>query len=175
MERSNQIKKITFNTVLNGIEDNLGTICLASMSIVVFVAVIMRYVVKMPFVWGEEIARYLMIWAVYIGVSVCTRKEAHLGIEMLVDVLPAKAKKAAFIFRHGVILVAYICFFILSVLLLIQIITKCQITPAIRMPMWIVYLALPVGFAFSIIREIQVIYNKFFNPQGNAEKEVVNI
>jgi TRAP-type C4-dicarboxylate transport system permease small subunit len=59
-----------------------------SMAVVVISGVVARYVMKNPMVWTEEIARALMIWTAFIGISIAARHRSHLGVTLLVVRLP---------------------------------------------------------------------------------------
>ena len=63
------------------------------MTIVVLLGVFFRYVVRQPLSWSEEVARYLMIWAASLAVSVCIMRREHLGITFLISRLPYAVQK----------------------------------------------------------------------------------
>ena len=70
--------------------------CIAAtgaMTIVVLLGVLFRYVVRQPLSWSEEVARYLMIWAASLAVSIGVMQREHLGITFLVSRLPHSAQK----------------------------------------------------------------------------------
>ena len=62
----------------------------ALMVVTVLTGVLFRYVIRDPLGWTEELARYLMIWAALLAVSVGIRKREHVGIQLLVKKLPLK-------------------------------------------------------------------------------------
>ena len=41
----------------------------------------MRYVVGASLSWSEELARYVFIWLVYIGISYAVQMKAHVKVE----------------------------------------------------------------------------------------------
>lgn len=57
---------------------------LASMAIMVFVNVVLRYGMNSGLVVSEELARYFFVWLTFIGAVVTFRENSHLGIETLV-------------------------------------------------------------------------------------------
>lgn len=52
-----------------------------------------RYVLNNSFGWTEEIARMLLIVLTYLGAIVCARKNSHIRVDLLVDLLPAKSRR----------------------------------------------------------------------------------
>lgn len=152
----------SLNDFLDMIEDYVAVACFTVMSIVVLVAVFLRYVVQYPFPWGEELARYLMIWGIFMGISIGTRKKAHLGVEAFVNMTPAKVRKGLLFLSQAILLVSYVVIAYLSLDLTLTIKENGQVTPSLRLPMYFIYGALPVGFVLSAIRAAQVLWNDFF-------------
>lgn len=71
-------------------------ICCISLSVVascVFLQVIMRYVFHTALQWSEEVAAMAMVWAVYMGASLCVRERFHIRILAGVMLLPRKAAR----------------------------------------------------------------------------------
>lgn len=65
----------------------------AGMTIVVLLGVFFRYVIKQPLSWSEEVARYLMIWAASLAISIGVMRREHLGITFLIHRFPPAAQK----------------------------------------------------------------------------------
>lgn len=148
------------SSIIDKIEEHVSVIAFTIMSIVVLLNVIMRYALSSPLSWAEELARYLMIWGVFIGISIGTRRGAHLGIEAFVYMLPARIADKIALLAQVIVLVAYIGLAYLALTLVLMTVESGQIMPAMRKPMFIVYLAIPVGFILSTLRQIQVIIKK---------------
>jgi len=71
------------------------------MAVVVISGVIARYVMKNPMVWTEEIARALMIWTAFIGISIASRHRSHLGVTFLVVRLPMMLQRMVKLFTDA--------------------------------------------------------------------------
>lgn len=150
------------NALLNKLEEHAAVICFAVMCIVVLVAVFLRYVVEYPFPWGEELARYLMIWGIFFGISIGTRERTHLGVEAFIGLLPTKPRKVVLIISQIIVVLAYLCLAILSVKLVLLLKENTQRTPSMRIPFFLIYSALPVGFILSFIRAVKVLWEDIF-------------
>ena len=142
--------------ILDHIEEILSIVVFSAMCLVVLWAVVCRYVLHLPFPIGEELARYLMIYGIFIGVSIGVRRCSHLGVEVLTNFLPGGAAHVVDILSQLLSLVLYIAFFWFSVLLTRNIYQNGQTSAAMQIPMWLAYLALPIGFGLSIIRCLQM-------------------
>jgi TRAP-type C4-dicarboxylate transport system permease small subunit len=125
-----------------------------SQVIVVFIQVIWRFVFNDPFTWSEELARYLQVWLVLLTSSVCIREDSHLTVDYAIHNLPFKLKKIL-----KIIVLLIIMFFLLVVIFFgskMIIITKYQITPAMQLPIYVVYFAFPVAGILMLIEAIIV-------------------
>ena len=127
------------------------------MVIVVFVATCVRYLTVMSLPCAEEVARYSMVWIAYIGASLGIKRNAHLGVEAVLLLLPQGTRKYFDYLRYLIIilfnvLIAYYTFQIIQS----QISTE-QVSPSLRIPMWFAYGAVPVGAVLMAWRCIQMI------------------
>lgn len=113
------------------------------MAIIIFLQVIFRYFLKAPLAWSEELARYLFIWITFLGGTLAARKGNHIGMEMLQDILPPKAKGLC---RFIASLLTSI-FFALTFYFSISVFQKmmAQTSPALNLPMGYPYLGIIIG------------------------------
>ncbi len=49
-------------------EEALIVLLMAAMTVLIVVQIFMRYVVQESLTWSEELARYIFVWATYLGV-----------------------------------------------------------------------------------------------------------
>jgi TRAP-type C4-dicarboxylate transport system permease small subunit len=59
-----------------------GVLLCIGLTLVVFLQVITRYVFHAPFLWSEEVARFLFLWVVMMGASMSVKNERHFIIEL---------------------------------------------------------------------------------------------
>ena len=59
----------TAGKIIGGVEDYVAIISFLAMVVVTIAIVLCRYVFKVEFMQGEEIARYTMIWCGYSGAA----------------------------------------------------------------------------------------------------------
>lgn len=79
---------------VNAVEENLIAVILGLMTIITFVNVIMRYVFQSSLIWGLELTLTLFAWLVLLGMSYAVKINAHLGVDAVINMLPANARKA---------------------------------------------------------------------------------
>ena len=64
--------------------------CIAIIASCVFAQVVARYVFEVALRWTEEVAAMSMVWAVYMGASLCVRERFHIRILVAVKSLPQR-------------------------------------------------------------------------------------
>lgn len=146
--------------VFDKLEEYICFVTLAIMSIAVLWQIINRSFLGRPFPYGEELARYMMVWATMFGTSAGVKIGAHIGVDALLLVLPPKARVTVTLITSFVALAFFAFVGYLSVTIVIGIQETGQISPALQMPMWFAYLALPVGFALCLFRQYQLVTQK---------------
>ena len=137
--------------IVNGIV----IVVFAAIVVVVFSQVVSRFVFNAPFSWSEELARYLQVWLILLTSAAVLRKGLHLAVDYAVYALPAPAKRFLRIVNLG-----FIIFFLIVVMIsgsLLIAATVSQRTPALQLPMWLVYLALPVGSLLMLIEAVALL------------------
>lgn len=142
-------------------EENFVVVCFAVMLIIVNLEIVYRYILQSPFPWAEESARYLMVWGVYVGISIGVHRSVHLGVDAFVNPLPPKLKTVVKLISALIELMAYIVFAYFALQITASIKGTGQTAPAMGIPMYLAYAALPVGFILSTYRKMQVIWSEF--------------
>ena len=146
------LKRIDY--IIEKIEDVLSTVLFLSMVGIVCWGVICRYVLKIPFLQGEELARYLMIYVVYIGTSIAVKSKSHIGVEVFVDMLPDRIKKYVKIATEILCALIFMLLFGLSLHLLKHLVETMQMTTTTHIPTYVIFLCVPLGLFMSILRYI---------------------
>lgn len=129
----------------------LSSLLLGGMTIVVFMQVFFRFVIKGSLPWSEELSRYLMVWATFIGAGLAALDNAHIGVEFFVNLFGKKLSKVFLAITFLIVLGTSIALVDYSWIVVQYQLTTGQESPAMEIPMWIPYLALPVGFVYMIL------------------------
>ena len=74
--------------------DALAIASFGGMFLCVLAQVVLRYVFDRPLVWSDELARYLFVWASFLGWIIAARRRSHLTIDMLTMKLPPRGGAA---------------------------------------------------------------------------------
>jgi TRAP-type C4-dicarboxylate transport system permease small subunit len=70
-------------------EDWLAFAIFWALALIVFLQFFTRYVLNDSLSWTEEIGRYGLIWVTYIGAIMVTRRNGHIAVMLLPNLLPA--------------------------------------------------------------------------------------
>lgn len=157
-------------------------ICIALMScltVVLGIQVFMRYAMHSSLSWSEELARYMFVWLVYIGVSYGSKVMRHIKIDAGLYLFPKVARRYVVILGDLIFLVfALVIVYYSWGLVQRQILFK-QLSPAMLIPMWIVYAAPLVGFSLTAFRQLQTIIYRikhlkdpYEDPQNEELKDL---
>ena len=68
-------------------EDWIAFAIFWSLAFIVFLQFFTRYVLNDSLAWTEEIARYGLMWVVFIGGIMVTRRNTHIAVELLSNVM----------------------------------------------------------------------------------------
>lgn len=147
--------RLTLKYLLDNIEEILITILLPLMVVVIFVGTTGRYTKLFILPWAEELARYLMIWVVFLGIGAGAKRNAHFVVEVLMILLPGGLKKYLRIFTSLFIAAFMAVLIYYAAILINRVMGMQQMSPSLGIPIWLVYLAIPVGCALMAVRTLQ--------------------
>lgn len=68
-------------------------VCSALMILVVSVQVLLRYAFNTSIDWSDEVSRLLFVWCMFLAIPLGLREGAHVGIELLVQFVPAAPRR----------------------------------------------------------------------------------
>ena len=78
---------------IHNLEESIIALLLASMTLLVFVEVVLRFGFGIGFMWGDEVTLHLSAWMVLFGVSYGIKEGCHIGVDALVKIMPPKMRK----------------------------------------------------------------------------------
>ena len=127
---------------------------------VLFVNVVLRYAFSASTSWAEELIRYLMIWITFIGGCVCVRRGAHIRMDFLMTLMPRRAGLwlTRVVYVLAAIFCAALCWY--GTRLMLFTIARGQTTPAMELPMWVPYAAMPLGSGLMTWHFLQELFRK---------------
>jgi C4-dicarboxylate transporter DctQ subunit len=156
-----------FTRWLNHIEEWLIAVFMAAATLIIFAAVLHRYSAGIPWLWhytrhieitwAQEACIYLFIWMAKFGAAYGVRTGIHVGVDVLVRTLSAAWQRTMVIFSllSGAAFTGTVAW--LGVRFVHRIHQTGQVSPDLEMPMWIIYLAIPLGSSLMCWRFLEVL------------------
>jgi C4-dicarboxylate transporter DctQ subunit len=142
--------------ILDNIEEYAMLVLLPAMVVVVLLATLARYTGLFPMFWGEELARYIMVFVAYIGMSLAMKRGAHIGVTFITDQFTHPAAVAFFKILRLLVVLAFcgVITWFLSRIIANQM-SSGQTSPSLWIPIWIPYAAVPLGMVLMAWRAIE--------------------
>ena len=92
-------------SMIDRIEETLISFLLGTMTLVTFANVIARYAFNSNILWALELTVFMFGWMVLLGASYAVKKGTHLGVDAVINILPAGGRKAAALFAVAVCII----------------------------------------------------------------------
>jgi len=191
------------NRALDHLEERLIATLIAAATALIFVSVLHRYGTGVsinlskwaaahgvPFVpeilkdiylwlaaldlsWAQELCIYMFIWMAKFGAAYGVRTGIHVGVDLLVNMVPARSRKQVILFSLlcGAFFTGMIATFGGS--FVEEMFKTGQQSNDLEAPMWIVYLAIPLGSGLMCFRFLQVAWFYYWTgelPHHNEAK-----
>src|SRR5512137_1577105 len=155
------------NRVLDHLEEWIITFLMGAATVVIFVAVVHRYMsgFEIPVVqdalltinlsWAQELCIYMFVWMAKFGAAYGVRTGIHVGVDVLINRMEPRRRKAFVMF--GLLAGAFFTGVIGSLgANFVWHMAHTDATSAdLEVPMWIVYLAIPLGSYLMCFRFLQ--------------------
>jgi C4-dicarboxylate transporter DctQ subunit len=108
--------------------------------------------------WAQEACIYLFVWMAKFGAAYGVRTGIHVGVDILAERLEGAARRTitTIAMSGGVVFTAIITWIGTDFVLHVR--QGGQTSPDLEMPMWIIYLAVPLGSALMCFRFLQALH-----------------
>ncbi|MCQ1531822.1 TRAP transporter small permease [Lutispora saccharofermentans] len=158
---------------INKVSDLLDKICsvilvamLAGMVLTTSLQIICR-VFFTALSWSEEVTRYLLVWSTFLGAGCVYKKGGHISVTFAQEKLPQKLQKVAQVLVH------LLCgaLFAIAVYYGFKYMDKqgTQLSAALRIPMSLMYMAIPLGCGALLLHAFDAIIQIFVKKEVAGE------
>jgi C4-dicarboxylate transporter, DctM subunit len=154
---------------LDYLEEWIISFLMAAATVIIFVAVVHRYASgyellfpyasQLDFSWAQELCIYMFIWMAKFGAAYGVRTGIHVGVDVLVNRLPAEKARRVILFglSCGALFTGVVG--TLGAIFVWHMSETGQQSNDLEAPMWIVYLAVPLGSYLMCFRFLQVAWH----------------
>jgi C4-dicarboxylate transporter DctQ subunit len=157
--------------ILDRLEEWIIASLMAGATFIIFIAVLHRYLSGLPIPglqdwlislntsWAQELSTIMFVWMAKFGAAYGVRTGIHVGVDVLVNRLSERwrSKMVVVALLAGALFTGIIG--TLGASFVYRMAGTVQTSPDMELPMWIVYLALPLGSWLMCFRFLQVIWH----------------
>ncbi len=154
--------------LLDHLEEWLIAVLMGTATLVIFIAVLHRYasgfaipvlqdwLLRMNTSWAQELTIYLFVWMAKFGAAYGVRTGIHVGVDVLINRLstPWRHKFILFGLLAGASFTGIIG--ALGADFVYELSGTSSTSEVLELPIWIVYLAIPLGSSLMCFRFLQV-------------------
>jgi C4-dicarboxylate transporter, DctQ subunit len=157
------------NRILNHLEEWLITFLIAAATLVIFFAVAHRFLsgvpwiqdftVKMNVSWAQELCIFMFVWMAKFGAAYGVRTGIHVGVDVIIRKLTGTKQKALVLFGllAGALFTGIVA--TLGANFVWHMSQTDQVSADLEVPMWWVYLCVPLGSSLMSFRFLQVAWS----------------
>ena len=126
--------------------------------------------------WAQELCIYMFVWMAKFGAALGVRQGIHVGVDVLTNQLGSKSRRIVIPFAlvSGAVFTGIVG--ALGALFVTHIAHTDQTSADLELPMWLVYLAIPLGSFLMCLRFLQVLFTYLRGGElpghGHAQVEV---
>jgi C4-dicarboxylate transporter DctQ subunit len=156
--------------ILDHFEEWLIAFLIAGATLIIFVAVVHRYaagwsipvvqdfLLSLNFSWAQELCIYMFIWMAKIGAAYGVRTGIHVGVDVLINALDETWRGRFIVFGllAGALFTGIVGSF--GANFVWELSHTEQVSADLELPMWMVYIGLPIGSFLMCFRFLQVTY-----------------
>ena len=129
--------------------------------------VIGRSVFGQSLAFAEELSQTLLLFVTFLGLGYAAGKGRHIRMTALYDALPERARRALRIFICATTALLLFYFAWLGASYSLDTMRELgSVSPALRIPRWIPYLAAPVGFSLAGVQYVLALYKNLTAEGG---------
>lgn len=164
---------MTVAKVINQMSDLVYRICCAVVVVLLgaMVAVTSLQIICRVFLtalsWSEEVARYLLVWATFIGAGCVYKTGGHVSVSFLKEMLPEKAHTFLQVLIHLLCSILFVTITYYGMKYIGK--QGGQLSAALRIPMRYMYVAIPVNSFIMLLHAINEIVQSFVQKEVTAQ------
>ncbi|MDR0771007.1 MAG: TRAP transporter small permease [Burkholderiales bacterium] len=171
-----------FNKILNRLEETIVAVLMASATVIIFSAVVHRHLIsvqiessywqwlvpmltplqdwlfELNFAWAQELCVFMFVWMAKFGAAYGVRTGIHVGIDVVVNLLKPHVRRWLVLFSMCAGAFFTGCIGTMGTGYVYGLATRPTPTTSdvLEIPIWIVYMAIPLGSYLMCFRFLQV-------------------
>lgn len=156
---------------INRFEEGFLVLTLVIMVILISIQITGRYVFQSAPSWTEEATRYIHIFQVWVGAGYAVKLREHIKVTAFIDLFTGTIKKILDMISVIIWFILMLLVAIFGTQLVMSTLQYDQLSPAIQIPFWIPYIAVPIGATSMVIRLSLQLINIYKGNEKNEDPE----
>lgn len=115
----------------------------------------MRYILKSPLPWTDELSKYCLIYSGFLSVGYCVRSHAMIRVNIIEALISKRAYAVLSMFVTVLMLVFFVLLFDASWKVFGDFYVSGALSPALQIPMYYLYGGGVFGFGLGMVRCVQ--------------------
>ena len=151
--------------------------CVLSIALIVSTSIFFRYVLNDSITWSEEIAKYLMVWMVFVGAPVAMVQSRHIAIEMFPNLFRPRIRALIFLIVNLLIVLTMAFWtyrgFTYTVGGMSQVMSSFD-----KIPLGVVFASIPFGSCILMIISFQISLNQILviiDPEKYEDRKIKTV
>jgi len=144
----------------DSLEKSLKTILLvlvAGIVVTTMLQIVARFILMVSIPWTDELARYLMIWASFVGLGVAYRMKELISVAFFREKLPPHLLKGTLFISDLLCSIFAIIIVIYGVKLCFQ--NVAQVSPSMRISLGLIYAIIPIGCLLFLLFAFESVFS----------------
>ena len=151
--------------------------CVLSIALIVSTSIFFRYVLNDSITWSEEIAKYLMVWMVFVGAPVAMIQSRHIAIEIFPNLFRPRIRALIFLIVNLLIVMTMAFWtyrgFTYTVGGMSQVMSSFD-----KIPLGVVFASIPFGSCIMMIISFQISLNQILviiDPEKYEDRKIKTV
>ena len=150
---------------MRNLERNLSWVLLLTLTVMLSVQIVARYLFYTTFSWIEEFSRVVFIWFIYLSISWIIIQGRHVRVNVLQYFLPKSFIKPFYFFADLLWLIFNLVMTYAGYLFLESEMNPLQRTATLEIPEPIIHAIIPIGFGLMSVRLILYMYRVYVKKE----------
>lgn len=147
--------------IIDRMEATVIVVTVASITLIITGNVLSRYFFHISMASASELSGFFLVWLSMIAAASGFRHRLHSGVDVFVRLLPPRFQFGIKIFNHLVIIGFFLYLAYASAIVVTAQWKQGSISPALRLPLWIVALGILVGALLACVNVCRALMEDF--------------
>lgn len=139
--------------------------------------VVARYVFDSSLTWAAELTVYLFLWSTFFGAAYCFKQDAHISVSLMLEKVSPITAKTLLLSAHVITLIFLFVVGYYGYEYVLFVHELEEVSVDLEVPMWIIYLVIPISFFFASYRVgekiVEIIKTPAKDVIKNSEAEMI--